>query len=115
MSEGDSAIEEFLAHRPFRYCSLVRLEFCVETELGEAEQVLTLELDDAARQRLVLTFKGVDSFEFRPNLQNVPVYLEIVSTADRKWQSLFYQVFNTEQDVRLSFYCREFTSQVRNS
>ena len=56
-----------------------------------------------------LTFQGTIGLEFQPqNFQPVPLSLEIVWIGERQWEGLNYQVFNTEQDVRLSFYCRDF-------
>ena len=63
----------------------------------------------------MLTFAGVIGLEFLPNnFQPVPLYLEIVWIGERQWQGINYQIFNVEQDVNLSFYCREFQASVQD-
>lgn len=108
----DAYIEHYHSLQPQRFTSLRRMELCQ----AETHQTLTLEMEhDTEAVQMLLTFAGVIGFEFNPyNFQPVPLYLEVVYIGARQWEGLNYQVFNTEQDVRLFFYCRDFHAALQD-
>lgn len=109
-SKTDAHTDNFHSLHPFQFCRLCRLDL----QQNEDSQTLILKLEhETEARRLMLRFEGVIGLEFSPNgFQPVPLYLEIAWIGDRQWQGINYQVFNTEQDVALSFHCREFQVDV---
>jgi hypothetical protein len=112
-AEIDAHIEHYLSLQPFQFCRLNRLEL----QQSEQHQTLVMELEHQTRTRqLLLRFEGVSGLEFLPsNFQPVPLFLEIIWIGERQWQGINYQVHNTEQDVSLSFYCREFAAVTKDA
>jgi len=109
----DAHVENYHSLKPGQFCNLHRFEL---QQTDERHQTLILELNDKAEGRqITLAFEGIISLEFLPRgFQPTPLYLEIVWIRERQWEGINYQVFNTEQDVRLSFYCRSFHASLQD-
>lgn len=109
--QTDSHIEHYVSLKPYHFNHLRRFDL----KQAEEYQTLILELEDETESGLLtLTFEGIHELGFLPRgFQPIPLYLEIVSIVERQWEGMNYQVFNSEQDVKLSFYCRHFRASVQ--
>lgn len=111
--QTDAHIEYYTSLKPFQFNQLRRFEL----KQAKESQTLILDLENETEtHQLTLTFEGIHGLEFLPRgFQPIPLYLEIVSIADRQWEGMNYQVFNSEQDVSLPFYCRYFQANVQET
>jgi hypothetical protein len=107
----DAQIEHYISLKPFQFSLLRRFELKQAKEC----QTLVLDLENATEtHQLTLTFESIHGLEFLPRgFQPIPLYLEVISIVDRQWEGVNYQVFNSEQDVKLPFYCRHFQARVQ--
>ncbi len=118
MRSHELAIEGYWALQPRQFPVLVRLTVEQEHVPGSIPDItLTIELRPSQRddrRRLRLWFQGVSDLSYTPGatslLQLWP--LEISSTQSMGWErSKRYRVVEIE-DQSLSFYCREFRSEL---
>jgi len=109
----DAHVEDYNSLKPGQFCNLRQFKL---QQTDEWHQTLILQLNDEAGDRqITLTFQGIIGLEFLPRgFQPIPLYLEVVWIGERQWEGINYQVFNTEQDVRLSFYCRYFQASLQD-
>lgn len=116
LMDRDPLVSRYAEMHPWDYSELDSLCVkCVGT-LGDLLNPPCIDLRLGLRgnaaypqRRLALAFFGVSRFRFVPGpFVPVRVLLEIVCIRDRQWEGVAYQVFNVEQDVELSFYCRAF-------
>jgi hypothetical protein len=78
-------------------------------ELGEPSQRITLEmLKKNLSGKISITFLGVQSLRVAEVHPGCLCSLNIMSVVADQLEGLSYQVYNEEQDVTLSFYCRDF-------
>lgn len=104
-----------MAYREQRSAYLRLLALRIEQvppELGEPEQALVVELLSKNGIRVLSTrFMGVQQLRLERVVPGCICCLEIEPIRSRQLESLNYQVFNGEQDVTVSFYCRNFETE----
>jgi hypothetical protein len=81
----------------------------IPSELGEPSQRITLQmLKKNLSGKISITFLGVQNLRVADVHPGCLCDLDIISVLADQLEGLSYQVFNTEQDLTLSFYCRDF-------
>ena len=72
-------------------------------------QTISLELtNDQESETIVLTFSGVCELKVDGLHPGGTCYLQILSIASYQLEDISYRVSNDEQDLELSFYCKDF-------
>lgn len=78
-------------------------------ELGEASQMVTVELlKKNLSEKISVTFSGVQTLRVANLHPGCLCRLNITSVTGEQLEGLRYRVYNLEQDLTLSFYCRNF-------
>jgi len=109
MDTDKSEIENYHRMNP-AYLRVLRVQIDqIPFELGDSSQSLGIELlKENLLGRLVFTFVGVQSLRIADIHPGSLCTLQIVPLSERQLENIRYQIFNGEQDLTLSFYCRDF-------
>ena len=115
---GPEKIQRYYALKPaIEFPSLNRLEWATTPIIPTPGCTCDLALhlskspDGGARRELVLEFENVTEVQFNPALKCV--VLEIRDVSARQWDSVKYEVRDSENQT-LSFFCRDFSFSVRD-
>ncbi len=109
MSTADSRIEKYnaVATEHLRVLALHIQQ--TPFELGQTNQIVTLELlKKNLSEKILVTFTGVQSLCVADIHPGCLCCMNIRSVIEDQLEGLHYRVYNTEQDLTLSFYCRDF-------
>lgn len=117
MLREDTAIAYYSSLHPTDYHDLERFELRQMVSFGVWDVSLEVEMrpkNGSDNQRLILLFEGVRNLKYIPSTVGglYFAFIQIVSIADRYWEDINYQVFESEQDTELSFICREFHAKI---
>ena len=109
MSAHNSLIERYHALKAW-YLRVLALRIeQTPFELGQPNQLVTLELlKKDLSGKIVITFSGVQSLQVANVDPGILCCLDIASVVADQLEGLNYRVCSTEQDLTLSFYCRDF-------
>ena len=101
-------------HRDFCCLRVFRVDYA-RPALSSPEHSVTIELQSEDGARSVTTrFTGVQQLRLGAFNAGVGCYLKVHSVANDQLESLRYKVFNSEQDLTLSFYCWDFEIAYRS-
>jgi len=101
-------------HRGFSRLRAFRVDF-PNPALSSPEHSVTIELQSEDGAKSVTTrFTGVQRLRLGDFNPGMGCYLEVRSVANDQLEALRYQVFNSEQDLTLSFYCWDFETAYRS-
>lgn len=109
MAGADSHIEKYNAMSAKHLRVLALHIEQIPFELGEPSQRVTLEmLKNDLSGKISITFLGVVNLRVADVDPGCLCHLNIMSIVADQLEGLSYQVYNEEQDLTLSFYCRDF-------
>ena len=109
MAAAESHIEKYRAMNA-NYLRVLALHIeQIPCELGEPSQRITLQmLKKNLSGKISITFVGVVNLRVADVHPGCLCGLNIISVVADQMEGLSYQVYNAEQDLTLSFYCRDF-------
>lgn len=109
VTAAESHIEKYNAMSANNLRVLALLVDQIPFELGEPSQSLILEmLKKNLSGKISITFLGVQNLRVADVHPGCLCCLNITSVVADQLEGLSYHVHNTEQDLTLSFYCRDF-------
>jgi len=109
VAAADSHIEKYNAMNA-KYLRVLALHIDqIPFELGEPSQRINVQLlKKDLSGRISITFLGVVNLRVADVDPGCQCGLNIISVVADQMEGLNYEVYNAEQDLTLSFYCREF-------
>jgi hypothetical protein len=109
MSAADSRIEKYNSVTTEHLRVLALHIQQTPFELGEPSQMVILELlKKNLSEKISVTFSGVQTLRVADVHPGCLCRLNITSVVGEQLEGLCYRVYNMEQDLTLSFYCRDF-------
>ena len=111
--QQDEAIRHYYSLNPAQFHDFVQLSIKQQWLDGQVEIIVDLELRQSNTnipKILYFRFSGVQNIKYIPSEASTLHFgfIDIVCIEEYGWENIRYKVFETEQDTKFSFLCREF-------